>query len=57
MELRNNSKSNINIGLQGMELGERTHIMSNVDILELKERMIISIWARKKGSSWYLLKA
>jgi hypothetical protein len=43
MELGDNSKSNINIRPQGVELRERTCIMSNVELLELKERMIINI--------------
>jgi hypothetical protein len=48
MELGDNSKSNIDIGPQGVELGERTCIMSNVEFLKLKERMIINIWVEKK---------
>jgi hypothetical protein len=43
MELRNNSKCNIDIGPQGVELRERICIMRNVELLELKENMIINI--------------
>lgn len=45
MELDNNSNNSVNTWLQRVELGERKHNMSNV---ELGERTIVSVWVEKE---------